>query len=125
MKTLVDLAATPGKILLYTTPRPASGGDVPAGTLLATVILSDPCGTVDATGLHFTADAPVQAVAAGVVVWGRLCDGDGNWIIDGDARRSDDIDVGHIADAIFVIDEDQVYVGSFITLVSATLAEGG
>lgn len=116
----IDLAATPAKILLYPDPRPATGAA--ATGELAVITLSDPCGTVDADGLHLTALLPAQAGAAGIIRWGRIVDGDDAFVLDGDVRLLDDTDAA-VAD--FIIDVAQVYPGSFINLVSATLAEGG
>lgn len=116
----IDLAATPGKILYYPDPRPAPGAT--ASGLLVSMTLTDPCGTVDSSGLHLTSAAAAQAVAAGIIRWARVVDGDDNYVMDGDVRMVTDTD---IADADFVIDAAQVYVGSFVNLISATLAEGG
>lgn len=116
----IDLAATPGKILLYPDLRPATGAA--ATGELAVITLSDPCGTVDEAGLHLTAPLPAQASAAGIIRWARIVDGDDAFVMDGDVRLLEDTDVG-IAD--FIIDVAQVYPGSFVNLVSATLAEGG
>ena len=110
-----------GKIKLYPDPRPASGS-TPTGNLLCTVTLTHPCGVVNASGLHLTIPSPAQAGASGVIRWARVIDSDDNFIMDGDVRLATDSDVA-IAD--FVIDLAQVYAGSFVNLVSATLAEGG
>lgn len=117
----IDLASTPGVLKLYPSPRPATGAAAGV-TLLATIVFSDPCGTVDAAGLHLTSPAPAQAVAAGIIRWGRIEDGDGNFVMDGDVRMAADSDVA-IADIL--IDVAQVYVGSFVNLTSAVIAEGG
>jgi hypothetical protein len=117
----IDAATTPGKIKLYALPRPAPGG-TPVGDLLAVITLTDPCGTVDSTGLHLTAFAAGQAVATGAIGWGRVCDGDGNWVIDGGALPASDPDV---ALAPFVLDAMNVFTGGYVNLVSATLVEGG
>lgn len=117
----IDSGVGAGKIKLYASPRPATGA-APVGGLLATIELSDPCGTVDAGGLHLTSSTPAQAVAAGIIYWARVTDGDDAFVMDGDVRMSTDSDVA-IAD--FIIDIAQVYPGSFVNLVSATLVEGG
>ncbi len=122
-QVMIDGGSGPGKIEYYSAPR-ADPGDAPSGgsALLATMTLTDPCGTVDGDGLNLTAAAPCQAVAAGTIDWARITDSDGNWMFDGDVRKEDDVDVA-IAD--YIIDESHVYVGSFVTLVSALIAEGG
>lgn len=124
VKVIIDAGgagAGSGKIKLYTTPRPASGA-APTGTLLAAIVLSHPCGTVDASGLHLTSPAPAQAGAAGIIRWARVTDADDVFVMDGDVRLSTD---GDVAIADFIIDVAQVYPGSFVNLVSALLAEGG
>ncbi len=122
VKATIDAGSTFGKIKLYTATRPASGASASGCTLLATILFSDPCGTVDGDGLHLTADDPAQAVAAGIINWARVTDSDDNYVMDGDVRLSTDTDVA-IAD--FIIDVAQVYVGSYVNLVSALLAEAG
>jgi hypothetical protein len=117
----IDSAATPGKIKFYPSPRPASG-DTTAASLIATMLFSDPCGTVDASGLHLTSAAPAQVINGGVIRWCRVTDGDDNFVWDGDVRMSTD---GDVAIADIVIDVANVLVGGFVTLVSATVAEGG
>lgn len=121
VKTTIDAGTDVGKIKLYASPRPDAGA-APTSALLATILLSDPCGTVDASGLHLTSPVPAQSGAAGIVSWARVTDSDDNYIMDGDVRMAADVDA-EIAD--FLIDIAQVYPGSFVTLVSATLAEGG
>jgi hypothetical protein len=111
----------PGKIVCYEDPQPAAG-DAPASTPVAEFILTDPCGTVDAAGLHFTVTAPGQASKNGTVRWARVVDGDGNYCMDGVVRMTSDGDAG-IAD--FIIDNAVTLQGGFIVLLSATLAEGG
>lgn len=121
VKNTIDAGTSAGKIKLYPSPRPAAGA-VPSGSLLATIVLSHPCGTVDASGLHLTSLAPAQAAAAGIVYWARVTDSDDNFVMDGDVRMSSDADA-NIAD--FIIDVAQLYPGAFVNLVSATLVEGG
>lgn len=112
----IDAAATAGKLLIFGTARPATGGD-PGGSALATVILQKPCGTVGEDGtLTLSAAQSVQVVETGAPVWGRITDGDGNAVLDGSAG---------IADADFLVDQEVMYVGAFVTLVAGVFAEGG
>lgn len=120
-RDIIDAGSAGGKLKLYAGARPASGA-APSGTLLATIVFAYPCGTVDAGGLHLTSPAPAQAVAAGVVQWGRITDSDDAFVMDGDVRLPTDADA---ASADYLIDIAQVYVGSFVNLVSAVIAEGG
>lgn len=117
----IDAATTPGKFKCYAAPRPTAGGS-PTGALLATFTLTDPCGTVDASGLHVTTLAPAQVTTGGVIDWGRFEDGDGTYCMDGNVRMSTDSDV---ATASFIVDNSTVLYGGFVALVSATIAEGG
>lgn len=117
----IDAAPSPGKLLCYPDPQPAAG-DAPSGALIASFVLTDPCGTVDAAGLHITTAAPAQVSASGIIRWGRIVDGDGNWCIDGKIRLATDADV---ATADYVIDTAGALVGGFVVLLSATIAEGG
>lgn len=119
VRTTIDGGPSGGKIELHSGTRPATGVADPS-TLCATIVLSDPSGTVDAAGLHLTAPAPAQAVLAGVILWARVTDSTGAYVMDGDVRMSTD---GDVAIADFIIDVAQVYVGSFVNLVSAVLAE--
>lgn len=112
----IDAAATAGKLLIFGTARPATGGD-PGGTPLATIILQKPAGTVGEDGTLTLLSAPtVQVVETGAPVWGRLTDGDGVPVLDGS--------VG-IADADFIVDQEVIYIGAYVTLVAGAFAEGG
>lgn len=117
----IDAASTAAKILYYPDPQ-ADGDAAPAGALLASATLTRPCGTVDATGLRLTSDLPGQAVAAGIIRWARIVDGDGNFVMNLTVRKFDDSDV---ASANFIADIVQVYPGALINLLSARIAEGG
>lgn len=78
-----DAAATPGKILLYSTTRPATGAAITTQTLIGTLILSDPCATVAdgvLTFAAFTEDS--SADANGTIDWARGLDGDNNFVLD-------------------------------------------
>jgi hypothetical protein len=117
----IDTSAMNGKIKFYSAPRP-SGGEPATGTLLAVVSLSQPCGTVDASGLHLTPLTSGQAVASGEVAWARVTDGDDIYVMDGSVLAETDPDA---ALAPFIVDIVQVYAGGYVNLLSATLLEGG
>lgn len=120
VRTTVDIGTGAGVINLYSGTRPAAGVAATAGTLCAVITLSDPSGTVDAAGYHMTAPAPAQATVAGIITWARVLDSNAAWVMDADVRQAD---AGDVAIADFIIDVAQVYVGSFVNLVSAVLAE--
>ncbi|MBY0572043.1 MAG: hypothetical protein K2P84_00045 [Undibacterium sp.] len=120
-KNLLDAGTGAARIELYSDPRTAIDAHVTA-TLLATITLDDPCGTVDEDGLHLVASTTGQALVDGIVTWGRATDSDGHAVFSGTALQFDDVNV---ATAAFVIDKAQVYAGGFIVLAQATLSEGG
>jgi len=68
-RDLIDGGSGAGSIRLYNA----------ADTLLATVVLTDPCGTVNGTTgqLTLTSAGEVTAVASGTAAYGAVCDGDG------------------------------------------------
>lgn len=117
----INAGAGPGLIKFYSAPRPVTGAE-PTGTLLGTITLTDPCGTVDNVGLHLVAEAVTQAIAGGVITWARVTDSADNFVFDGDVR---DASAPDIAIADFLIDSQVVYAGGFLVLASAVLAEGG
>jgi hypothetical protein len=117
----IDSAGINGKIKFYAPPRPA-GGDTATGALLATLTLMLPCGAVDATGLQLSAPPISQAIASGFISWARITDGADNYVMDGSVVAATDPDA---ALAPFVVDTAQVYAGGYVTLIAATLIEGG
>ncbi|WP_333873049.1 hypothetical protein [Methylobacter sp.] len=79
----LDAGATPGKILLYTAPRPATGAAITTQTLIGTCMLSDPCGTVSNGVLVFDdINDDDLADATGVIAWARGVDGDDAFVLD-------------------------------------------
>ena len=120
-KTKIDGGSGPGKIEFYASPRTAIDATVTA-TLIATITLTDPCGTTDATGLHLTSTAPGQVVANGTIAWARVVDSSGNPVFSGIALQLDD---PAASTAAFKIDKVDVFAGGFISLAQADLAEGG
>jgi len=119
----LDAAATDGQLHIYKGTRPATGAAPGGGDLLATLDLSDPCGTVSAGVLTFSAIESSNGLASGLPTWGRFSDGDGNAKLDGD--------VG-IANELIVMDEDpdnlgypvEIYEGGLVAVTSASLTEG-
>lgn len=80
----IDAGATPGTISFYTAPKPATGGEaVTTQTLLGTLTLSQPCGSVLNGELVFNAIADDAAADnTGVIAWARVLDGDGTFCLD-------------------------------------------
>lgn len=120
-KSVIDAGTSNGKIRLYTSPRTPIDTLVTA-TLIVEIPLTDPCGTVDLTGLHLTSSGMAQVVNSGVIDWGCVVDSDGNPVFSGTALQFDDPSV---ATAAFVLDRVSVFSGAFVTLLDATLSEGG
>lgn len=116
----IDAAQSSGKVQLYAGERPAPGGN-PPGALLIEFVLNYPCGIVDSSGLYITAGESAQAVNNGVAVWGRVTDGNGNWVIDGDVKELGD----DSRSAEFELDILQFRVGAFGNLTAFSIGEGG
>lgn len=87
VKTRTDIAATAGAVLFYTGEPPAiAGGAITTQVLIATCPLSKPCGTVTSNVLNF--DIITEDLAAddtGTIGFGRVLNGDGSFVFDGDA----------------------------------------
>ncbi len=80
----IDAGGAAGQILLYTAPRPATGGAVGAATLLAQNAFSFPCAAAPAGGvLTFSAitDDPA-ANNTGTAVWARITTSAGAFVAD-------------------------------------------
>jgi hypothetical protein len=67
--------SNPARIKFFTAPRPAGGGA--ATTLLATVTLDDPAGTVSNNKLVLSPPADALVQVAGTAAWARIEDGNG------------------------------------------------
>lgn len=105
---LIDAEAGAGSIKLYNS----------ADTLLASVVLTDPCGTVNGTTgqLTLTSVGEVNGVESGTAAYGEVCDGDGvaHWTLPcaaGTVAVSNRI----VMNSLTVVD------GAPVNLVSATL----
>jgi len=113
------------KILFYPDTQPSTPGGTFSGTLIATLNLDNPAGTVatvtGVTKTTLTASVPCQAVSADTIRWARIVDHSGTWIADFKVRLATDSDA---SSAEIIIDIATVYVGAFINLVSAVITEG-
>ncbi len=117
VRDAIDAAATPGKIAVYGTARPATGGAA-GGDPLVVFVLDQPCGTVSASGV-LTITPPedmVQITGAGSPVWARFLDGDDTPLFDATAG---------ISNAEVIVDQEVFYPGAFTALLSCALTEGG
>lgn len=83
---LVDAGAGAGTLKIYTGSQPSDAAATATGTLLATVVLSDPSFTT-APGGSATANmadpASVNATASGTAGWFRVADSNGVTVFDG------------------------------------------
>lgn len=114
----LDAAATPGKILLYSATRPATGAAITDQTLLGTITLADPCATISAGVLTFgTFVEDSSADATGTIAWARGEDGDGNFVMDLGCGVS-----GSGQELIF--NTLSVQAGGVIQILSGSLTEG-
>jgi hypothetical protein len=88
---LLDGASNP-TIDFYTAPRP-DPGDTPTGTLLVTVNMADPPGSVDDEAFEITVTVPIEGLIAetGVTTWARITDGDGAWWADASVSEIDGV----------------------------------
>lgn len=114
----LDSGSGPGKFLIYTAPRPASGVAITTQVLLGTCVLSDPCGTV-ASGV--TTFAPisddVSVDATGTVEWVRGVNSDDAWAIDMSAGISG-------SGATLIFNTLSAQEGGSLQIVSGSLTEG-
>lgn len=83
---LADAGAGPARLKIYGTTRPATSGDAPGGSALATLVLTKPCGTVEVGGILLTQESVIGDVIAanGEAVWGRWENSEGDPVADGD-----------------------------------------
>jgi hypothetical protein len=107
----IATGATFARVRIYGTTRPANGAD-PGGAYLAEIPLLDPPGEV--AGLTLTLYPPDDAIVSltGIAVWGRLINGDGTHVIDGDVTNEG-------AGGDFQLNTVNLYLGGVVRLVSA------
>ena len=110
----LDAGASHGTVKLYTSPRIAAIGDTPTGTLVATLDLAEPCGSVTSGVATLGLPADSAVIADGVVTWALWCDGDGNQVMD--------TDVGNLASSAEVrISNTNCTVGMLLTTYLANM----
>lgn len=85
---LLDDGTGAGYFEVRTGSQPATPADTATGTLLATVVLEDPCGTESGGTVTFADPDPVNAVATGTAGWCRFYNGDGTVRFDGHATTT-------------------------------------
>ena len=95
--------------------KPAAVGDAATGTLLATLQLTKPCGTVSGGVLTLTTAFDAVVVAAGGATWARWLDADGAVLMDTDvsvAGGAGEVQLSTLS----------LTVGMSLPVVSATLS---
>lgn len=80
----IDVTEASGSFLLYAGTKPAPGG-TPTGDLQTEIILALPCAVVaeDDSILTFVTPREGVRIDTQTITWGRIVDGDGNYVIDG------------------------------------------
>lgn len=110
----IDLGAGAGLLKIYDGTRPASGGT--ATNLLATLTLSDPCGSVLSGVLTLSAiTSDTSADATGTATWARITDSTGTFVLD--------CSVGASGTDI-ILNTAAIVIGAQVSVTSAVLTEG-
>jgi hypothetical protein len=82
--TAADAGPAAATMKIYTGAQPATADTAAAGTLLATVAMTDPSFTTASGGTITAGDPPaVTGAAAGTAGWFRLADSTGATVMDG------------------------------------------
>ena len=130
--TAIDAQTDTGAVHFYSMPFTATtGAAITSQTLLATCALSKPSGSVANGALTFNAISNDLAVAAtGAILFGRIVDGAGNFVADGDVGISDGSG-GYIINGIassvrpmFLINTVNVIAGGSLQVTDIVLTEG-
>ena len=119
IKNRIDGGAGAGVIKCYDGSMPASPDDaITSQTLLGTLTLSDPCGSVSGKTLTFSVITQDSAAdASGSIVFCRVEDSAGNAIIDGDASVT-------AGTGMFKFNTTTVVAGGPIAMTSGTITVG-
>jgi len=110
---LINKGTAPSVLMIMAGTKPAAGG---AGTqVLAEFLLpANIIGSITAGAMVFSAVDQTQVQISGTVSWGRIVNGDGEWVVD--------LDVGEEGSNASIIMADLViYQGALLSLVSARL----
>ena len=88
---------------------------VPAGTLLVTIVLAEPLGTIEAGVLTLTPTEEVMITATGQATWARIVNGEG--AVAWDCDVSDLNGTGELR-----LPSTTLYAGGFTRIVSGVIA---
>lgn len=114
LKTDIDKGGAAGNIKIYDGTRPATGGS--ATTLLVTLPLSYPCGTVAAGVFTFAAITSAVAVATSTATWARIADSAGTFVAD--------VSVATAAADIILSGTAVITTGNTVSITSGAITEG-
>ncbi len=115
LRDTIDAGASPGYVEIRTGSKPASVATGATGTLLATVTLADPSGTVSA-GVLTLSGLPKTDTAAdntGTAGWFRIFDSTGAGVLDGTAG-------GTGSGADMIIDNPALVTGQTFSIVATS-----
>lgn len=112
----LDAAATPARIEFYASPRVAITA-TPGAAALVVVTLAKPCGVIAGGTLSLDVTPPPegQVATSGDIAWGRIVDGDGVALLQGDAGLD-----GSGAD--IEVDNLTVFQGAFVRVTGGAFA---
>ena len=114
----LDADDAAGSITIYSGAQPEPGGELSGNLALAVWTLQQPSGELTEATLNLlVANAAVLAINSGLGVWGRAADGAGLWVMDAPAGTEED------ENAVFVLDDPQIFAGGTITLTAAAITE--
>ena len=105
-----------GALNLYTAPKPTPGAAITTQTLLITLPLADPVGSISDHALTFTPMVDAFVVANGDLAWGRLINAAGDYCADFLITLPGD-------GGAITVDRLDVYAGGTIRAISAILIE--
>jgi len=118
VRDALDAGSAGGTLKFYGAARPPTGSAITNQTLLATLTLADPCGTVTNGVLTFSAiTSDVAADADGTATWARLADSTGQFVAD--------LSVGATGSgADIILNNVNIVTGGEVSISSAIITEG-
>lgn len=111
----IDAGAGPGKLLIYGDTQAVNADTaVGAQTLLLELVLQDPCGTTNGSGVitfDITPTITDDALDTDTATWGRFVDSTGAVVLDGTVGTD------------ITLTDATLETGQTVTVISATLTE--
>jgi hypothetical protein len=115
-KTAIETGTGTAKLKIYTAPRPATGGTPTGATLLVSIDIANPCGTLDDNELLLDIPEQNSITGSGVHAWARVEARDGSVVCDMPTGQ-----VGSGADV--EISASQLYSGGILINTTALIRE--